>query len=216
VASELKLAEMLCTRLCHDLAGPVGAVNNGVEFLQEDDAEMREQAVGLIASSAEQAVAKLMFYRNLFGRINFGGEANLESLREICANFLGGSKINLDWPDSHTDSSKVSISRKMGRLLLNIVLITSNSLIKGGKVEIRLGEESGNRLVTVTAIGPSVKVEDIKLKILSDGGSEEDLEPKTSEFFLTYILAKDLETKLIVNKSDDTFEIIAKNKLNNF
>ena len=59
--AEPDLAALLCSRLCHDLIGPVGAIANGVEFLQmEDDAEMQEQAVGLLAGSAADASAKLV------------------------------------------------------------------------------------------------------------------------------------------------------------
>ena len=49
--AETKLAEMLCTRLCHDLTGPIGAVNNGAEFLDEEGFDMQNEAVQLIVTS---------------------------------------------------------------------------------------------------------------------------------------------------------------------
>ena len=56
------LASLLCSRLCHDLVGPVGAVASGVEMLElEDDADMRAEAIRLVGLSASQAIARLRF-----------------------------------------------------------------------------------------------------------------------------------------------------------
>ena len=61
--------ELLASRICHDLVSPVGAINNGVEFMEEtgDDAEQRAEALNLIAHSASQASAKLMAFRIAYG-----------------------------------------------------------------------------------------------------------------------------------------------------
>ena len=57
---ELKLAALMCSKVCHDLISPVGALANGIEVLQEDDdPEMREHAMKLLETSADQASAKL-------------------------------------------------------------------------------------------------------------------------------------------------------------
>ena len=63
MVSELKFAELLCTRLCHDLTGPIGAIANGAEFLSDEGFDMQGQAIELISSSAAQAVSRLQFYR---------------------------------------------------------------------------------------------------------------------------------------------------------
>src|ERR1700735_3589316 len=119
----LKLAELLCTRLCHDLTGPIGAIANGAEFLNgEDGAKMQDMAVELINTSAAQAVSRLQFYRRAYGRINDDGEANLDSLRKIVSDFFAGGKVIIDWPDTHTHASGVAISYKMGRLLINLLI----------------------------------------------------------------------------------------------
>jgi histidine phosphotransferase ChpT len=74
---DTKLAEMIATRLCHDLTGPIGAVNNGAEFLDEEGFDMQNQAVQLILSSAHEAVNRLQFYRQAYGRVGDTGEASL-------------------------------------------------------------------------------------------------------------------------------------------
>src|SRR5262249_32646848 len=110
---ELRVAELLCTRLCHDLTGPIGAVNNGAEFLSEEGFSMQGQAMELIISSAFSAVTRLQFYRAAYGKVKDHGEANLADKQKLAIDFFTGSKITLDWPDNHTDSAGVSISLKM-------------------------------------------------------------------------------------------------------
>ena len=73
---ELRMAELLCTRLCHDLTGPIGAVSNGAEFLSEEGFNMQGQAVELITSSAFSAVTRLQFYRMAYGKVRDHGEAS--------------------------------------------------------------------------------------------------------------------------------------------
>src|SRR5437870_3911345 len=83
----LKLAELLCTRLCHDLTGPIGAVNNGAEFLSEEGFNLQSQAVELITSSAFSAVSRLQFYRMAYGRVKDSGEASLTDSQKLATDF---------------------------------------------------------------------------------------------------------------------------------
>ena len=65
---DLDFAALLCSRLCHDLVSPVGAINNGLEILEEEkDASMREAVVDLITKSTQQTANKLQFFRLAFG-----------------------------------------------------------------------------------------------------------------------------------------------------
>ena len=118
-----QMAELLSTRLCHDLTGPIGAVNNGAEFLTEEGFALQHQAVDLIASSAFSAVARLQFYRIAYGHVKNHGEANLSERQKIASDFFFGSKISLDWPEAYTDAAGVSVSLKMCRLIFNLLII---------------------------------------------------------------------------------------------
>src|SRR5215813_167191 len=95
----LRLAELLCTRLCHDLTGPIGAVNNGAEFLSEEGFNLQGQAMELITSSAASAVARLQFYRLAYGRVKEQGEASIADGQKLAADFFAGGKVALEWPD---------------------------------------------------------------------------------------------------------------------
>lgn len=207
--SELKLAEMLCTRLCHDLAGPIGAVSNGSEFLAESSDDIREQAIELIASSGRQAVAKLLFFRNLYGRINYHGEASLEELKKIADGFFVESRVKLDWPDLHTDAAGLSISRRKGRLLLNLIYIASEALLKGGEVSVRLFNDQDTLQFSVKATGPAIKAKEHLRDILDGKGGDELLDPKNAEVFLAQVLARDLGVTITDHQTEDTFQLEA-------
>ena len=70
----LDLAALLCSRVCHDLISPVGAIVNGLEVMEEDkDEETKVFALDLIKKSAKQASAKLQFCRLAFGAAGSAG-----------------------------------------------------------------------------------------------------------------------------------------------
>ena len=97
-AAELRLAELLASKLCHDLVGPVGAVNNGMELLAEDDLLMGDEAVKLASSSAQQAGTVLQFYRLAYGASG-GGVTDYGMVRDLAEKMLRHQKSELAWPE---------------------------------------------------------------------------------------------------------------------
>ena len=112
---DLRVAQLLSSRLCHDLVGPIGAVNTGLELLQEgfdDD----EKALGLVADSAGEASRRLTFFRGAFG---FGagdkGEATLNEARKLALGLLASGKVALDWPEDADASLQASAVKVTSR-----------------------------------------------------------------------------------------------------
>lgn len=210
---ELKLAELLCTRLCHDLTGPIGAIANGAEFLSEEGFDLQGQAIELINSSAGQAVSRLQFYRKAYGRINDDGEANLAEQKKVTQDFFSEGKIILDWPDIHTDASGVSMSYKMGRLLLNMVIIATGTLLRGGTLAIRLAADDVAKEIRVTANGAAVRWDKEIEDALAGRTRLESLTPKTVQADLTRWLAKELGAELEWNISEASFDLLVRQPL---
>lgn len=209
---ETKLAEMLCTRLCHDLTGPIGAVNNGAEFLGDEGFDMQNEAVQLILTSAHEAVNRLMFYRLAYGRVSDSGEACLADKKQIAEDFFSGTKIKLDWPDSHTDASGISISQKMARLILNLMIISSASLIRGGTLSIRLSATDNEKQVSVSATGETIKLDPDTIKILGGEGDESMLTPKSAQPFLAMKIADEVGANISFEQHGDRFEILVRQR----
>lgn len=208
--SDLKFAELLCTRLCHDLTGPIGAVANGAEFLGEEGFDLQGQAIDLISSSAQQAVHRLQFYRKAYGRINDDGEANLAEQKKIASDFFAGGKITLDWPDTHTDASGVSVSYKMGRLILNLLIIAAASLLRGGTLSVRITELEGNRETHITANGTTITWDKDIEETLKGNTSLHDLTPKNVQAELVRKIAHSISAELTWHANESSLEFIAR------
>src|SRR5215204_4570346 len=97
--NHLDFAALLVSRVCHDLVSPVGAVVNGLEVLEDEtDIAMREDALRLVAASAEQAAARLQFARIAFGAAgSAGAELDLSEVGRIMSGLMKGGKIELIW-----------------------------------------------------------------------------------------------------------------------
>ncbi len=203
-----RLAEMLCTRLCHDLTGPIGALANGAEFLADEDFSMQGQAVELISQSAAQAVNRLQYYRTAYGRVTGGGEAVLSETKHLIAQYLSGGKVSLDWPDSQTDALNISVSRRMSRLLQNLVIIAVHALIRGGIISIRIHREGDKKMLSVSASGLSIKWDAEQQRVLDGALTIDDIQPSTVQTYYTHKLAEELEADLTVKATEDSFELL--------
>jgi histidine phosphotransferase ChpT len=210
--NELRMAELLCARLCHDLTGPIGAVNNGAEFLAEEGFNMQNQAVELIVSSAFSAVTRLQYYRLAYGAVKEGGEADLSDKQKLAVDFFADSKVTLDWPDSHTEAAGVSVSLKMVRLLYNLIIVASSSLVRGGTISVRLGQEdggAGSKWVAVNAQGAGLKWDVQADKMLSGDFTNSDLDPKNVQLGLTKRFADDLGATLLCSVNGEELSLKA-------
>src|SRR5208282_6158525 len=97
--TEIEFSALMVSRVCHDLVGPLGAVVNGLEVLEDErDATMRADALKLVTSSAEQATARLQFARIAFGAAgSAGAELDLNEVGRTVQGLVQGGKVTVDW-----------------------------------------------------------------------------------------------------------------------
>src|SRR6266436_7837180 len=129
--NDLEFAALLVSRVCHDLVSPVGAVVNGLEVLEDEtDPAMRADALRLVASSAEQAAARLQFARIAFGAAgSAGAELDLTEVSRILFGLLKGGKVELVW-----QTPAINWPKDWAKLLMNVVLSAADCLPRGGRV----------------------------------------------------------------------------------
>ena len=209
---QLRIAEMLCTRLCHDLTGPIGAIANGVEFLTENEEKIHDQAIELISSSATQGVVRLQFYRKAFGGIKENGEADIEELQKLIIAFFSDGKISIDWSEIYTNNSNLSLSQRMSKLIINLLIIMSSVLIRGGKISININQSELTNEISILGTGKSIKWEKESENVLIGNVSFESLTPKTIQLYITHLLAEQLGVSLLCKLENDSFEIVARRK----
>ena len=125
----LDLAALLCSRVCHDLISPVGAIVNGLEVLEEaKDEETKNFALDLIKKSANTASAKLQFCRIAFGAAgSAGAQIDLGDAETMARGFLEDEKTKLAW-----NLPRVLLAKNRVKLLLNMLLIAGQAIPRGG------------------------------------------------------------------------------------
>lgn len=195
--SPVELASLLCSRLCHDLMSPVGALSNGIELLQDEtDPEMRERCIELLAESARASANKLKFFRLAFGA--GGGFGEMVEVREARAALEGifgpERRVALNWLASDEKLSKSGL-----KLLLNLALIAGDALVRGGQLDI--GWESGpdSLELVIRAEGSRVLLDEGIHRTL-EGGSIGELQARSAGAWLARALVEEAGGTLRVSK----------------
>ena len=182
-----ELVSLLCSRLCHDLVSPVGAVTNGLEVLaDETDAEMREMAMRLITQSADRAAHRLQFARLAYG--SSGGPEGMVDMGEakkVTATVLEDHKITLEW---RCDLG--TAGRLPAKLLANAAFLAAESLPRGGILVAALRQEGGATNIEINASGPMVRPIDGMAEILNGNMPVASLAPRAAQAFYTGLIAR--------------------------
>jgi len=129
----LDLAALLCSRVCHDIISPVGAITNGLEVLdEEDNEEMKTIAFDLIRKSAAQASAKLQFARLAFGAAgSAGAEIDLADAEKVARGYMENEKPDLSW-----EAPRALMGKNRVKLLLNLLLLAGGAVPRGGTIKV--------------------------------------------------------------------------------
>ena len=148
------LASLLCSRLCHDLLSPVGALSNGIELLRDErDPEMRQRCMELLEQSARISADKLKFFRLAFGAAGgFGESVPVEEPRELVRALVANSgRIALEWSVSEEQLPKAAV-----KVLLNLAAIGIDALPRGGQLDIGAERRDGASEIAVRAAGDKI------------------------------------------------------------
>ena len=183
----IDLASLLCSRLCHDLLSPVGALNNGIELLaDEQDPEMRAKCLELLAESARASANKLKFFRLAFGAGGgFGAEIDTREAQAAIEGLFGAEKkIALGWMVADGRLPKDAV-----KLLLNLTMIAGDALVRGGRLDV--GAERGARGIelVIRAEGPRLLLDPMLRETLVRGSTGGTVEARAAGAWLAHGLA---------------------------
>jgi histidine phosphotransferase ChpT len=200
--SDIDLAALLCSRVCHDVISPVGAVANGLEVLEdEDDEAMREIALDLVRKSARQASAKLQFCRLAYGASGSQGVSiDLGEAGDVAAMFVGEEKVKLDWRAPRESRPKLEV-----KLVLNMMLVAMGTIPRGGVVEVSADAAS----ITARSRGENARIADKLAQVLDGSLAADEMDARLVQPYYMKRLADEAGFGLVVELTDDGAAITA-------
>ncbi|WP_114228079.1 MULTISPECIES: histidine phosphotransferase family protein [Sphingomonas] len=202
----IDLASLLCSRLCHDLLSPVGALNNGIELLaDEQDPEMRAKCLELLAESARASANKLKFFRLAFGAGGgFGVEIDTREAQAAIEGLFGAEKkIELGWMVADGRLPKDAV-----KLLLNLTMIAGDALVRGGRLDV--GAERGSRGIelVIRAEGPRLLLDPTLRETLVRGSTGGTVEARAAGAWLAHGLAANAGGSIKLSPEDGQLLLI--------
>jgi histidine phosphotransferase ChpT len=198
----LDLAALLCSRVCHDLISPVGAIVNGLEVLDESkDEETKTFALDLIKKSAGQASAKLQFCRLAFGAAgSAGAQIELGDAERVARGLIEDGKTTLVW-----NLPRELVAKNRAKLLLNMLMVGTGSIPRGGTLT---AEPLGNGF-RVTATGLNARVTAATAELLA-GSPSHPVDAHAIQPVYTGILARDCGLTVTAVAEGDAVHVTAR------
>jgi histidine phosphotransferase ChpT len=202
--NEIEFAALMVSRVCHDLVGPLGAVVNGLEVLEDErDATMRADALKLVTSSADQALARIQFMRIAFGAAgSAGAELDLGEIGRLVTGLLAGGKVTLEWK-----VPRAYWPKDWAKLLMNATLVAADCLPRGGLVTVQAQGDGAPPGFRIRAAGTGARVSEDVDK--SFRGEELTADARSIQPVLTRKLAGAVDARLSISAGDGAVELSA-------
>jgi histidine phosphotransferase ChpT len=189
--SQTDLAAMLCSRLCHDMLSPVGALANGLELLaDEQDPQMRARCMELLEQSARISADKLKFFRLAFGAAGGFGEAiPIDEARSVIEALVADNKrIEINWAIPEPSLPKPAV-----KVLLNLAQIALDSLVRGGTLDIGAERREGAVEIVTRARGDRIAFDETIGRALQGDLAPADITSRTAAAHMIAVLAEEMQ-----------------------
>lgn len=201
----LDLAALLCSRVCHDVISPVGAIVNGLEvFEEEKDEAMKQSALELVRKSAAQASARLQFARIAFGAAgSAGAQLDLGDAEGVARGFLGDDRLKLVW-----NLPRALLPKNRVKLLLNLLVIAAGTIPRGGTLTVDPvgeGEDMGFR---VAAAGANAKLQP-SVEMLLNQPAGNGIDAHAIQPHYTGLLARQTGVRVRIEAGPETVVLMA-------
>ena len=184
--SPVDFASLLCSRLCHDLLSPVGALNNGLELLtDETDPEMRARVFQLLSESARASANKLKFFRLAFGGAGGFGEQvdSREAKSAIEGLLVDNTRTKFHWWVEADTLPKTAL-----KVMLNLTLIASDALVRGGTLDVGGEENNGHLEIVVKIEGPRIILDQELRTTLTHGEAGDGVTARAAAAYMVHTL----------------------------
>ena len=202
----LDLAALLCSRVCHDLISPVGAIVNGLEVMEDDkDPETRTFALDLIKKSVKTASARLQFCRIAFGAAgSAGAQIDLGDAEKVARGFLEDDKTKITW-----NVPRALLAKNRVKLLLNMLVIAGQTIPRGGMLTVDAVGSGDSMGFKVKSTGTNAKVPQAVPELLSGGGHNGGVDAHAIQPYYTGLLARSCGLSVALSNEGEAIVVTA-------
>ena len=175
-----RASEVLISKICHDLVSPVGAVNNGIEFLSEMGADGLKDGLGLIEHSAKQSSVRLQLFRMCYGAGGSDAKVTAKTVYETFQNYIDGTKCTMEW-DLMNHVPDTDPKAGFMKTILNMMVFAMEAMPKGGRIEVSFAGD----IMIVEGVSEAVKLKEGAIEGFNGSLSVDELTPKSIHGFVT-------------------------------
>lgn len=197
----LQFAQMLSSRLCHDLIAPVGAINSGLELLLDDGSDQNAELLQVVRTSAQTVARRLVFYRAIFGFSSAVQFKGLQDVSRFLQDYLTTTKVNLVWP-LYEEPSSVDLTTceidypNWGRILANLTLLLCEAAPRGGTLSIQYTSADPHILPVLKLEGALVPLKTGVERTLWNLLAEDEITPHEAQAHLTHLLLEEMGVEI--------------------
>ena len=197
----VRALELLISRICHDLVSPVGAINNGIEFIKEMGEDALDDSIQLIDHSAHQASVRLQLFRICYGGSGNEHLMSAKMIYEAFMNFIDKDKFSFEWdlmndvPDELPDG--------FFKMILNSLIFIHDGLPKGGKIVVKLQ----GHVMSVSGTGDMIRLREGTQDALNGKVGVDALDAKNIHGYITHFFGENFGIEQEFTQNDDGLEI---------
>jgi len=196
-----KLAALLASHICHELVSPVSSFRLVQDSLGDPD--MREHVEELIKSASKSIEAKLTFLRYALGSVGMqAGFADLHEARNLSTNYMEGFRANLEWGETPEITSYAQV-----RLAMNMMMIATSALPRGGVVKITSDSQGDKSLITVSGEGPRIILPQEKKDSLNGVEPEGGWVAKSIQPYFAKVCAEEIDTVIELAETESSLTL---------
>ncbi|ENN94440.1 histidine phosphotransferase ChpT [Bartonella vinsonii] len=190
------LAALLCSRICHDLISPVGAIQNAMELYDEGGAE--EDALQLVRLSVASASARLQFARLAFGFAGAsGGQIDTRSAEQVAQQYMKEEKAILKWK-----APSLFLPKNEVKLLLNLLLIAKATVSREGEIVVMILQDEKKLSFRFEICGKILRIPSHFIALYKGDIQEEFIDAHATQFYYTLLLAEITDMQINIEETE--------------
>ncbi|WP_316354924.1 histidine phosphotransferase family protein [Candidatus Trichorickettsia mobilis] len=203
--NQLLFSELLASKLCHDFAGIIGAVDSCTELLSSADVSIKNSALQLLSINSRKLVSRLKFYRYAYGNIDSLENININEIQMLsnqCLDLVSQQIILQLRSNLH----HTMLDKLVGKIIICLIIIAFEHIIKNGQINCQLSMINNKLSIIVQAIGGYQKIDQQKANILLGNENWNNLNIHNCHEYYTYYLHQQTQCELLITQSTEMIQ----------